>query len=481
MAKSKVFSGVIWASFQRFGNIAISFVSTMVMARLLTPEDFGTIGMLTFFLAITQTFVDSGFGSALIQKKEINHLDTNTVFYINLGLSVIMYTILFFSAPLIADFYNTEIVCPLLRVMGLVLLIQGVTLIQQVLFQKDMNFKVLSLCNVSGSVVLAIVGIVAALAGCGVWSFVIRSLAGTVTTSILLWISSKWRPGSSFSMDSFRQLFNFGGFILLSSLCTTISNNFQTLIIGKLFTPSILGNFTQARTLRNIPSDSIQQVMGQVLYPEFSRYQDNNTTIKDKLDKSVYILSYLVVPMMLLCVLIAKPLILFFFGSKWIQAIPYFQILCLGGIPLCLQDVNINVIKAKGRSKILFIINAVKVVVFCAMIISASKIWGMYGLLWVMVIYALLAYLCFAIVGTHCIKSTIYAQLINIAKCLFFAGIPFFLLFFLTEFTESWNVFLQILTFSVLYFVIYVVISWIFRSEALLYLVRQFIPKRKGT
>ncbi len=479
MAKSKVFSGVIWASFQRFGNIVINFVSTMVMARLLTPTDFGTIGMLTFFLAITQTFVDSGFGAALIQKKEIDYKDINTVFYINMGLSLLMYCILFICAPLIADFYDTEIVCPLLRVMGLVLLIQGVTLIQQIQFQKEMNFKTLSICNFSGSVILAIVGIVAALLDCGVWSFVIRALAGAIATSLLLWVASKWRPQLCFNIDSFRQLFNFGGFILLSSLCITVSNNIQSLIIGKLFTPSMLGNFTQARTLRNIPADSIQQVMGQVLYPEFSRFQDNNAAINDKLNKCVYILSYVVVPMMLLCVLIAKPLILFFFGTRWIDAVPYFQILCIGGIPYCVQDVNINIIKAKGKSKMLFIINVIKVFVFCTMIVVASMLWGMYGLLWVMVLYSYLAYLCFAIVGTYCIKSNIYAQLLNIAKSMLFAIVPFLLLYFFIEQTESWTAFLQILVFSAAYFIIYIGISWAFKSEALMYLIHQFAPKSK--
>ena len=323
MATSKVFNGVIWASVQRFGNLGISFISNMVMARLLTPDDFGTIGMLLFFIAMAQAFVDSGFGAALIQKKEITNEDVCTVFYVNMGISFIAYIILFISAPYIADFYSVPILCDLLRVQSVVVLIQGFTLIQSVQLTKKLDFKRLSVCNLIGTFVLALTGITAAYNGMGVWSLVIRTLAGTITTSIMLWTIGHWRPSLIFSTESFKRLFNFGGFMLLSSLMITISNNIQSLILGKLFAPSVLGNFTQARTLRNISSESISSVIGQVLYPDFSNHQDNDILIKQKLEKSAYLLSYIVSAIMALCILVAEPLINLIYGNQWSEAIPY--------------------------------------------------------------------------------------------------------------------------------------------------------------
>lgn len=416
--QSKVFKGVVWASVQRFGGLAISFISNMVLARLLTPDDFGTIGMLLFFLALSQTFIDSGFGSALIQKKEITESDISTVFYINFSISLIVYILLFLFAPAISRYYEVPVLVPLLRVMGITVVIQGFGIIQSTQLAKRMDFKKLAIANLSGTIVLATSGIIAALAGCGVWSLVIRSIANVVTITVLLWLFSNWRPSKSFSWQSVRDLFGFGGFMLLSSVLLTISNNVQALIVGKLFPARTLGNFTQARTLRNIPSEGIASVIGQVLYPDFSSHQDNNELLISRLNRSAYYLSFVVVPLMVLCILIADPLIHFVYGSQWDEAIPYFQILCIGGIPLCLQDININVIKAKGASNVLFICNLVKVVTYVIMMIIGAKAFGIYGFLWAMVIYTFLAYLVFAIVATHYLHTSIVEQLLGVLRCL---------------------------------------------------------------
>lgn len=473
MSNSKVFNGIIWASIQRFGNLGISFISNIVMARLLTPDDFGTIGMLLFFIALAQTFVDSGFGSALIQKKEITKEDTSTVFYINMMISVFAYVILFISAPYIAQFYNIPILCDLLRVQSLVVLIQGFTLIQSVQLTKKLDFKKLSICNLIGTIILAISGIIAAYWGMGVWSLVIRTLAGTITTSILLWAIGQWKPIWVFSLDSFKRLFSFGGFMLLSSLMITISNNIQSLILGKFFTPSTLGNFTQARTLRNISSDSISSVIGQVLYPDFSNHQDNDLLIKEKLEKSAYLLSYLVSAIMAICILTAEPLINLLYGNQWNEAIPYFQILCLGGLSICLQDININVIKAKGKSRTLFICNFIKVTCYIVAMIVGAKVGGIYGFIWVMVIYTTLAYIIFAILGTHYIRTNILGQIKAILKSISISLITYGIiyniniLFNLTDYI-NWlliDVFLFLLFFSV--------ISYISKCEAFLYLLKK--------
>lgn len=477
MATSKVFNGVIWASIQRFGNLGISFISNMIMARLLTPDDFGTIGMLLFFIAMAQTFVDSGFGAALIQKKEITNEDVCTVFYVNMGISFIAYIILFVSAPYIADFYSVPILCDLLRVQSIVVLIQGMTLIQSVQLTKRLDFKKLSVCNLTGTVILALTGIIAAYCGMGVWSLVIRTLAGTIATSIMLWTIGHWRPSLIFSTESFKQLFNFGGFMLLSSLMITISNNIQSLILGKLFAPSVLGNFTQARTLRNISSESISSVIGQVLYPDFSNHQDNDALIKQKLERSAYLLSYIVSAIMALCILVAEPLINLIYGNQWNEAIPYFQILCLGGIPLCLQDININVIKAKGKSKELFICNVLKVIFYIVIMLLGAFIAGIYGFIWMMVVYSVVAYIAFAVLGTYYIRTNILKQLSFVFKSITISGIPFTIIVFIHKyiFVENYTNWLIIDCF--LYVSFFVILSILSKCYPFFYLKGMIFKK----
>lgn len=479
MTYSKIFRGVIWASIQRFGNLGISFVSNMVLARLLTPGDFGTIGMLMFFIAMAQTFVDSGFGAALIQKKVVTLKDVNTVFFINMGMSVFTYIVLFCTAPVIADFYNIPLLCNLLRVQSLVILIQGFTLIQTVQLQKSLNFKRLSICNLAGSVTLVVTGIVAALLGYGVWSLAIRVVCGTFVTSALLWAYSSWKPSFIFSKDSFKQLFGFGGFMLLSSIMISISNNIQAMILGKMFKTTTVGNFTQARTLRNIPSESVSTVIGQVLFPDFSNHQNDDLLIKQKLEKSAYLISYVVSCVMALCILVGEPLIKVVYGGQWDEAIPYFQILCLGGLPICLQDININVIKAKGHSLSLFICNFIKITLYVILMILGAKIMGIYGFIWVMVVYSFISYLVFALIGNYYINNSILGQLLKVGKSIGFAIAPMVVVYAIRYIlTEYPNHFIWLIAESFLYITFFIMLSAVLKCEAYLYLCNNLKAKR---
>ncbi len=433
MPQSKVFKGVVWASVQRFGTMIISFVTNIVLARLLTPEDFGTIGMLLLFLAIANTFVDSGFGSAIIQKKDADQTDFSTVFFINLGLSLAVYAILFIGAPWVARFYKVDILCPLLRVQGLILILHAFSIIQTAILRKKMDFRKLSECNLVGNIIGSILGIGAALMGYGVWSLVIRVLTVGLVTSLLLWIIGKWKPLLIFSKQSFKELFSFGSFMLLSSLLATFANNVQTLIIGKLFQQGTLGNYTQARQLRNIASDSISSVITQVLYPDFSNNQNDNKTLSSRLDFSILTISFLTIPIMAICIVAAKPLILLLYGEKWINCVPYFQLLCVGGCFVSLQDVNINLIAAKGKSRTLFLCNLCKIVFFCLLMVAGANIGGIYGLLISMIIYAFIAFFVFAALSTHYLKSALWGQLWGIIQCLLLASIPLVATYLLSQ------------------------------------------------
>ena len=471
MSQSKVFTGVVWASVQRFGTMIISFVTNIVLARLLTPDDFGTLGMLFLFLAIANTFVDSGFGSALIQKKDANQTDFSTVFFINLGMSLVVYVVLFFSAPWVASFYDLDILRILLRVQGVILILQAFSIIQTALLRKKMDFKKLSICNLIGNVAGSILGILAALKGFGVWSLVVRNLVVGFITSLLLWIIGKWKPFLEFSKQSFKELFGFGGFMLLSSVIYQISNNVQTLVIGKLFTPAALGNYTQARQLRNVATDSVSSVIGQVLYPDFANNQTDDKLLEHKLNLSVSVISFLAVGLMALCFLVAKPLITILYGVKWIDSVLLFQILCTAGCFVALQDVNINLVAAKGKSKMLFYCNLVKMVIFILMLYAGAKLNGIVGLVIANTIYTIIAYLFFSLLSSHYLKKKVWGQykrlVLNILNVILPVVVVSLVNFYIIAQSNS---FIILIVDTILFITTYWVISTKIKNEGCLYL-----------
>lgn len=470
MAPTSVFMATLWALFQRFGTMFISFSANIVLARLLTPDDFGTIGMLLIFIAVANTFVDSGLGAALIQRKDLTQLDKSTVFYSNLALSVILYLLLFAIAPVVANFYNTSILSELLRAQGLVLIVQAFCIVQTALLSKAMDFKRISVSNLIGNLVGAIVGIVVAYMGFGVWSLVARTLATTFVTTLILWIVGGWFPSFSFSFESLKKLFGFGGFVLLSSLMMTISNNIQTAILAKMFKADIAGNYTQARTLRNVASDSLSSVVGQVLYPDFSKIQDDNDVLERKLSLSLALLSFFSIPVMCLCVINADFLIHALYGAKWDAAIPYFQILCIGGFFIPLQDVNISVIKAKGKSKMLFLCNFFKTCFLCVAVILGGNFWGIYGFIWAMVLYVFVAALIFNILSSHYLNISFFKQVKDILINIAVFSLPFCVSYYVKEQLCCSELFIQFFASTFAYVMLSLGLLHVFKPRAFVYL-----------
>lgn len=349
MSHSKTFVGIIWASCQRFGTMGVSFISNLVLARLLTPKDFGAVGMLLFFISISNVFIDSGFGSALIQKKNTTSKDYSSIFVINIAISVSLYVVLYFAAPLIAKFYNVSILSALLRVEGLVLIGNALCIVQSTILRKRLDFKRLAIANLTGNTAGTIIAIIAAYNGCGVWSLVIRVLSVSYITSACLWSVSEWNPKFEFDFGRIKNLFGFGGFMLMSTGLNSLASNLQTLIIGKLFHQRTLGLYTQAMNLRNVAADSLQGVIGQVLFPDYASMQDKKE-ITAKLNRSFYIISYFTSALLILLIIIGEPLILCLYTDKWEASVPFFQILCVGGIFYAIQDVNYYVIAARGKA-----------------------------------------------------------------------------------------------------------------------------------
>ena len=302
--KRKAVSGMLWSSFQKFGTMGISFVSNIILARLLTPEDYGCIGMLMIFILVANTFIDGGFGSALIQKKEPTQEDYSTIFYWNLFLSVVLYFALFASAPLIARFYNLPLLSSVLQVQGLVLILNSLSIIQQNRLRKQLLFKKLAIVSIISALLSLAITIYLAYLGWGVWALVAQQLLMSGFNAVLYWVVGKWNPSFVFSRQSFKELFGFGGFILLSNLINTFGNNVQSLLIGKFFSPATMGLYAQARKLEEVASTSFSSVVDQVSYPVLSAVQNDKQMMVSVLRKLIMSLAYICFPMMVLLILI---------------------------------------------------------------------------------------------------------------------------------------------------------------------------------
>lgn len=383
--KSKALSGMIWSFVQRFGTMAISFVSNILLARLLTPDDYGVIGMLMIFIAVANTFVDGGFGSALIQKKESTKEDYSTIFWWNMFLSLVLYGILYLCAPAIARFYDLPLLSQVLRVQGFVLILNALSIIQHSQLRKQLKFKQLASVTVISAVLSAGITIVLAYMGWGVWALVAQQLMLSGFAAIQLWVLNRWGPFLVFSKSSFKQLFSFGGFMLCTNLINTLCNNIQGLLIGKFFPPATLGYYTQARKLEEIASTSLATVVEQVSYPILVQIQDDKQRLIAVLKKLILSISFISISLMIILIILSRPLIVFLYSEKWLPCVPYFNILCLAGIAGSLQGVHFCAVASVGKSKEIFSGTLIKRSLGLIYLGVGISVGGMYGLLWAIV------------------------------------------------------------------------------------------------
>ncbi len=394
--KERTITGMIWSSVHRFGTMAISFITNLVLARILTPEDFGIIGMIMVFISISGALVDGGFASALIQKKNPTNEDYSTIFYWNLIVSIILFFALYLSAPAIERFYQMRSLAPILRVQGVVLIFNAFNLIQFNQLRKELNFKKLANISVLSTSTGAVIGITMAFMGYGVWSLVAKMISLSFFNSIFLWYSSNWRPGFVFSLVSFKALFKYGSFMLLTSILIKVYDNIKALIIGRVFSADDLGYFIQAQRMEKVPVEGLSAVVNQVTFPVFSDLQHDLGRLVRGVRKCLKAITFINFPIMVLLIVIAKPLITLLLTDKWAMSIPYFQILCIGGMVYTLNTVNNNILKSLGRSDLYFYVLLAKRIIGITLIIIGLQ----YGLIGMLSAVALNSYISFFI-GMH--------------------------------------------------------------------------------
>ena len=348
--KEKTVKGVMWSSIDRFSTQGIQFVFSILIARLLLPSDYGVVAMLNIFLAVSQTFIDSGFGTALIRKLDRTEVDFSTVFYFNIAVSLFFYGVLWLASPYIAAFYDIPLLEDVTKVVALTLVFSSLSGIQNAKLAINLDFKKRAKISVSTTVLTGAVGLWLAYNGYGVWALVVQSVFSALLRSMLLWAWVRWLPCLTFSWNSFREMFSFGSKLLASALLDTVYNNVTTLVVGKVFSPSVLGVYARAGSLAQYPSSNITGVLQGVTFPVLSSIQNEPERLADAYKRFLRISAFIVFPLMVGLAAVADPLIRLVLTDKWEGCIYLLQIVCFSMMWYPIHAINLNLLQVKGRS-----------------------------------------------------------------------------------------------------------------------------------
>lgn len=457
--RKKAFSGMIWSSIQQFGNQGIRFVVSIILARLLLPEEFGLIGMIGIFMAIGTELISSGLTSSLIRTDNPDQRDYSSVFFYNLFGSIILYFLLFFTAPYIANFFKQPSLIEITRLYSLTFIISGLSAVQLAKIRKEMNFKLETQSSLASTVVSAMVGILLAYRGFGVMSLVWMSIAGSIISSVMLWFTSDWRPALIFDKKKFSYHYRFGYRMAIAGVINAVFNNIYTLVIGKFFSPIQLGYYTRADTLKQFPISNISSILNKVTFPIFAEIKNDDQRLKRVYKEMMQLVIFIIAPLLVMMGVIADPLFRFLFTEKWLPAAPYFQILCVNGILYPLHSYNLNILLVKGRSDLVLRLETAKKVILCLIIVVAIP-FGIIGLLWGQVIYSVLCYFINSFYSGKMIGYTAMKQLYDISGILTVSLLMGLGLYFLDTFALQTNssdfirIFISLVVGSVLFYIL---------------------------
>lgn len=388
--KAKTFNGVKWTGLEQIATQAISFVIGVILARLLNPTDYGTIGMLSIFMAVSGTFIDSGFGQALIRKTDCTQADYSTIMYFNLAVSVVCYIILFSCSPLIASFFNMPILSSVVKVYCLTLIINAFGTVPRTRLTKNLEFKSIAKINVISTLFSGVIGVTLAYAGWGVWALVWQAVLSSIFSNTILWIISKWRPIQTFSKKSFKEMFGFGSKLLAGGLIWQIYSNLTPIIIGRFFSAKDLGLYSRGANIASLPASIIFGIMAKVSYPIFARLQDDQNRLIYVYRKYIKFSSMLIMFSLLLLAALAKPVVLILLTEKWASCIIFLQLFAISIMTDHLDKLNLNLLIVVGRSDLHLKLEVYKRLISLS-ILLASIPFGVVGICVSKIIYAQIA------------------------------------------------------------------------------------------
>lgn len=462
--RQTAFKGVFWAFAEQFGSQIVSFLTSLVLARLLLPSDFGTVALFGVVMAVAKVFLDSGLAGSLIRSTNLEEKDLSTVFWFNLTSGIVLYLVIFVTAPLVADFYDVPLLTSLIRVYGTILIIDSFVSVQNVQFVKRMDFKTNFKIQLPSILIGGISGVSFAYFGYGPWALVYAALIQNTVYALQYWFYSDWRPSWLFDRSRFTYHFSFGSKMMLSSLLDVTFNNIYTIIIGKKFSISQLGYYNRADSLKQLPVNNISGALNRVSFPLFAKLSEDNVKLRSAYKKLLSLVIFVVSPVIGLMVVSAEPLIKLLLTEKWLPAVPYFQILSIAGVLYPIHSYNLNILQVKGRSDLFLKLEVLKKGLII-IVVMLSLPFGIWGLVWGQVVISILA----LFVNTHYtakfLNYNMIDQLKDLLPSIFIAGVVASLIWCMDHYYfNMWTDFFRLLSLSVVYFLIYIGFSFLFRK-----------------
>jgi O-antigen/teichoic acid export membrane protein len=462
--KNKTIAALFWSFFERIGHQVIQFVISITLARLLLPEEFGLVAMLTVFIAVAVAFVHGGFGQALIQKQNAHLVDESSVFYFNILIAILLYGLLYLAAPFISEFYDMPILTSLTRVLSFNIIIGSFAKVQNALMNKNLAFKELMIVTFIATIISGTVGITMAYSGFGVWSLAAHSIANQLITAILLWVIFPWRPAWIFSFTSLKSMFPFGSRILLTNLLWVLMDNIYIIAIGKIFSASDLGFYSRAYKFTQLAVGNLTRTVERVTYPAYSSIQNDKTRLKRGMRKSLSSLSMIIFPLLIGMALVAEPLVLVLLTEKWLPCVPFLQLMCIATIFRHLQAINLNILKALGRSDLFFNLHLMKTFMIIGSLFITYR-WGIKAIIFGQIAIAVVSYFVINYFTYKIVNYSIYEQIKDVFPYLSISCLMGACAFAL-QFIEFTNV-IYLLTYQVVIsIIIYVALNVIFKTNA---------------
>lgn len=476
---NKALSNFIWRFLERWGAQGVSLVVGFILAKILAPEVYGTIALITVFISLLQVFVDSGLGIALIQKKEADDLDFSSVFWFNVFSCIILYILIFCAAPIISAFYNKTDLTLYIRVLGLMILISGIKNIQQAYVARNLLFKKFFFSTLGGTLGAAIVGVFMAYRGFGVWALIVQCLFNMAVDTLILWLTVGWKPKFAFSFSRFKVLFSYGWKMLFSALIDTFYNEMRSLIIGKFYSEEDLAFYTKGLQYPKYGVENINSSMNSVLLPVLSKKQDDKEAVKVATRKVIRTSSYVIWPMMVGLFVVADKFVLVLLSEKWMPAVPFLRILCFNQVLQPLQTTNLSVVKALGRSDLHLKMEIFKKCI-AIIIVVCSAFCGVEMIAWGSVLYAVIASIINSYPNRVLINYSYYEQVKDISPFVFMSIIMGAIVYAvgLLPLSITWVFILQLLV-GVLVYLLLSVISKIDTFEYLISILKKSFSKSR--
>ncbi|HBX52978.1 MAG: hypothetical protein A2275_13305 [Bacteroidetes bacterium RIFOXYA12_FULL_35_11] len=473
--REQISSGIKWNFIGQISRQGINFILSIFLARLLAPSEFGLIAMLSIFIGLAEAFIHSGLGAGLVHRNDVTEKDYATVFYFNITASAVFYLLLFFSAPFIANIYYEPSLVKITYWLSISFIINSFGMVPNYILVKNLEFKKVNLITLLSVIASAPVAIVMAYLGAGVYSLVAQTIIYSVTNCIFLFYFTRWKPRAPFNWISFKKLFRFGSNILISYILEKIFKNFDSLFIGKMFSSSILGYFTRAKSTRDLSIDNTSSILTNIVFPIFSKIEDNKELFRIHL-KFFKLVAYVNFPIMVGLLLVAKPMFIILFSSKWLPSVFYFKILCIAGIVIPLIVILQQTILSRGRSDLVLKVDIINKALYVLSIV-AGMYFGMTTVLYLIVLSAIITFLISMIMTKMLLKISLYKYIIGLIPSALLTLSMFAIVFSISHFINFYSCYIELFVLCGIGIIVYTTLSLIFKIEEFLYLKNQVIVK----